>query len=151
MIYMLLERNAFYSIAFFLSVFSNGNKSFSRNANWIFYGWFWKHFYALNRSKINTSIFLCWRQIFLDFKTGNQSLKSNSLLWEKMLLNQKHFFPKACILLIHKNILQEPINFTKFTAYWFESMIYMLLEKNAFDSIAFFFSVYFQMAISPFL
>ena len=28
----------------------------------------------------------------------------------KMLLNQKHFFPKACILLIHKNILQEAIN-----------------------------------------
>ena len=29
---------------------------------------------------------------------------------KKMLLNQKHFFSKACILLIHKNILQEPIN-----------------------------------------
>ena len=29
---------------------------------------------------------------------------------KKMLLNQKNFFPKACILLIHKNILQEPIN-----------------------------------------
>ena len=29
---------------------------------------------------------------------------------KKMLLNQKHFFRKACILLIHKNILQEPIN-----------------------------------------
>ena len=27
-----------------------------------------------------------------------------------MLLYQKHFFPKAYILLIHKNILQEPIN-----------------------------------------
>ena len=29
---------------------------------------------------------------------------------KKMLLNQKHFFPNACILLIHKNILLEPIN-----------------------------------------
>ena len=29
---------------------------------------------------------------------------------KKILLNQKHFFPKACILLIHKNILQIPIN-----------------------------------------
>ena len=27
-----------------------------------------------------------------------------------MLLNQKHFFPKACILLIDKNILQKPVN-----------------------------------------
>ena len=26
---------------------------------------------------------------------------------KKMLLNQKHFFPKACLLLIHKNILQD--------------------------------------------
>ena len=35
----------------------------------------------------------------------------NTLCTEKnMLLNQKHFFPKARILLIHKNILQEPIN-----------------------------------------
>ena len=29
---------------------------------------------------------------------------------KKVLLNQKHFFPKACIVLIHKNIIQEPIN-----------------------------------------
>ena len=29
---------------------------------------------------------------------------------KKMLLNQKHLFPKACILLIHKNIRQEPIH-----------------------------------------
>ena len=26
---------------------------------------------------------------------------------EKMLLNQRHFFPKACVLLIHINILQD--------------------------------------------
>ena len=25
---------------------------------------------------------------------------------KKMLLNKKHFFPKACILIINKNILQ---------------------------------------------
>ena len=29
---------------------------------------------------------------------------------KKMLLNQKHFFQKACILWIHKNLLQEAIN-----------------------------------------
>ena len=36
---------------------------------------------------------------------------------KKMLLNEKHFFPKACILLIHKNIPQEPINVTNSIAY----------------------------------
>ena len=29
---------------------------------------------------------------------------------KKILLNEKHFFPKAFLLLIHKSILQEPIN-----------------------------------------
>ena len=29
---------------------------------------------------------------------------------KKILLNQKHLFPKACVLSIHKNILQEPRN-----------------------------------------
>ena len=36
---------------------------------------------------------------------------------KKMLLNQKYFFPKACVLLIHKNILQEPKNVTNSIAY----------------------------------
>ena len=46
-------------------------------------------------------------EIPLWVKPGN---RVESTLRKKMLLNQKYFFPKACTLLIHKNILQEPIN-----------------------------------------
>ena len=51
-----------------------------------------------------------FRGVFSNSKVENLKFKIDYLHWEKMLLNQKHFFLKACILLIHENILQEPIN-----------------------------------------
>ena len=45
-----------------------------------------------------------------DCSTRLRPVLQTSHTEKKMLLNQKHFFPKAYTLRIHKNILQEPIN-----------------------------------------
>ena len=59
---------------------------------------------------------------------------------KQMLLNQKHLFPKACILLIHKNILQEPINMLLilwhidlnpwYTCFWFNSIFFSVYRTS---------------------
>ena len=62
-----------------------------------------------------------------------------SYIEKKMLLNQKHFFPKAYVYYEFIKIYYKINRYvTNSIAYWFESVIYMLLERNAIDSIAFF-------------
>ena len=51
-----------------------------------------------------------------------------------MLLNQKHFFPKAYISWIQINMLIELVTYLLvLVVYFYELIVYMLLEKNAFD------------------
>ena len=61
------------------------------------------------------------------------------LHWEKNAIESKTFLSKSMYTI---NSLKYTTRINKYVtnsiAYWFESMIYMLLERNAFDSIALF-------------
>ena len=63
-----------------------------------------------NRNLWWHSDYLSRSLVLVEIKRGIPGVSNRGYTEKKMLLNQKHFFLKACILLIHKNILQEPIN-----------------------------------------
>ena len=56
-----------------------------------------------------------------------------------MLLNQKHFFSKSMYIMDSNQYAIELVTYLLvLVVYFYELIVHMLLERNAFDSMAFF-------------
>ena len=104
-VYMFLERNAFDSIAFFsqcrltsVGFLREPMNIYNRKPLTLKFSWVLHNFFDLYHVSINFTSFsiLNWNLYFISCST---------IHWEKILLNQKHFFPKACISWIQINML----------------------------------------------